>query len=142
MKSIVKIENQIFEVEIVDLTARPVKAIVDGIVFEIWPEEMGIRTGAAADGKEKEAAPAKLPSTKVTPPASLSARVLAPIPGVINAISVAIGDEVKPGQQLCMLEAMKMNNAIRATREGVVAKINVSVGQHVKHGDVLIEYAE
>jgi biotin carboxyl carrier protein len=68
--------------------------------------------------------------------------VRAPIPGVIVSIGVQPGDEVTAGQELCVLEAMKMNNAIRASRAGQVATVYVSVGQHVKHHEVLIEYAD
>jgi pyruvate carboxylase len=49
---------------------------------------------------------------------------------------------VHTGQQLCTLEAMKMNNAIRASKDGVIGKVHVSVGQHVKHRDALFEYAD
>jgi propionyl-CoA carboxylase alpha chain len=61
---------------------------------------------------------------------------------VIVSVAVQPGDTVQVGQELCVLEAMKMNNTIRAARAGTVARVNVSVGQHVKHGEVLLEYAE
>jgi biotin carboxyl carrier protein len=67
--------------------------------------------------------------------------VKAPIPGVITAILVQSGTEVSVGQELCKLEAMKMNNSIRSSRAGKIATIHVSIGQHVKHNDALIEFA-
>ncbi len=68
--------------------------------------------------------------------------VLAPIPGVIIAISVKPGDSVTRGQELCVLEAMKMKNAIRATRDGKIAEIHVSVGQTVNHSAPLVSFTE
>jgi biotin carboxyl carrier protein len=67
--------------------------------------------------------------------------VRAPIPGLITALLVQPGYEVSAGQELCKLEAMKMNNSIRSTRTGKIAKIYVSVGQQVQHNEVLMEYA-
>jgi biotin carboxyl carrier protein len=66
--------------------------------------------------------------------------VLAPIPGVIISIQVKQGDEVSLGQELCVLEAMKMKNTIRSPRAGVIASVNVSSGETVKHHDVLVEF--
>ena len=66
----------------------------------------------------------------------------APIPGVIVSIAVKPGDAVEVGQELCVLEAMKMKNAIRAPRAGTIGKILAAMGEHVQHHDLLIEYAE
>jgi propionyl-CoA carboxylase alpha chain len=71
-----------------------------------------------------------------------SKAVLAPIPGVIVSIAVEPGAEVEQGQELCILEAMKMKNVIRSPRAGQIAAIKVSAGQHVKHHDLLMEFAE
>ena len=60
------------------------------------------------------------------------------IPGRIVAVSVVAGDEVVPGQQLLVLEAMKMQNELRAQREGVVERVAVAVGQAVEVGDLLL----
>jgi biotin carboxyl carrier protein len=73
---------------------------------------------------------------------SLIKVVRAPIPGVIVSISVQPGSEVSTGQELCVLEAMKMKNTIRSTRSGKIASVSMQIGQHVKHHDVLMEYAE
>ena len=67
--------------------------------------------------------------------------VRAPIPGVIVAIAVKPGAKVQIGDELCALEAMKMRNAIRATRAGQIAAVHVTVGQHVKHQELLVEFA-
>ncbi len=66
--------------------------------------------------------------------------VTAPMPGVISAIEVAPGAQVKRGQPLFSLEAMKMLNAIRAPRDGVVAEVLVARGQTVAFGDPLLRF--
>jgi glutaconyl-CoA/methylmalonyl-CoA decarboxylase subunit gamma len=68
--------------------------------------------------------------------------VKAPIPGTIISISVAEGEQVKHGQELCILEAMKMKNAIRSGRDGKIAKILVKEGDSVQHSQVLMEYSD
>ncbi len=145
MKIQVRIDNQLFDVEVGDLNARPITAVIDGQTFEIFPEE----TGAAAPTAAASAQPAPAADVPCADPASIAGRtpdkskvIPAPIPGVIIAISAKVGDEVVFGQELCVLEAMKMKNAIRATRPGKIAAILVSVGDHVKHSQALIEYAD
>lgn len=161
MRLKVKVDGQIFEVEIGNISERPIKAVVDGEAFEVWPESYSSYTGPAlpkAPHKEGIPESAKRSSTlsttitktveaKKTLPAdemtlAEPTRIItAPIPGVITAILVQSGSEVNIGQELCKLEAMKMNNSIRSSRAGRVATIHVTIGQHVKHNDVLIEFA-
>lgn len=66
----------------------------------------------------------------------------APIPGVIISIIVNEGDKVTFGQELCILEAMKMKNVIRAGRAGTIAKVLVKEGESVQHSQVLMEYED
>jgi biotin carboxyl carrier protein len=66
--------------------------------------------------------------------------VLAPLPGVIVAVLVKSGDQVARGQELCTLEAMKMKNAIKSSREGIIDTIAVNVGDQVNHGQMLIRF--
>ncbi len=61
------------------------------------------------------------------------------MPGLIVRVAVAPGDEVKLGQELCVLEAMKMENVLRAEREGVVAEVRVpDHGRKHETGDEMI----
>ncbi len=142
MKLRVTVDHQSFEVEVSNINTRPVLATVDGEIFEVWPEEEG--------KKPQEAAQAALPLPASPVPAAAAdittevkpKAVLAPIPGVIIAVSVKPGDSVNFGEQLCVLEAMKMKNLIRATRKATVGAIHVAVGDQVKHNQILIEYAD
>ncbi|MEK7363528.1 MAG: biotin/lipoyl-containing protein [candidate division NC10 bacterium] len=62
----------------------------------------------------------------------------APMPGKIVGVEVTVGQAVKPGDELLIMEAMKMENEFRATTAGTVREIRVQVGQAVNPGDVLI----
>jgi acetyl-CoA/propionyl-CoA carboxylase, biotin carboxylase, biotin carboxyl carrier protein len=63
--------------------------------------------------------------------------VVSPMQGTVLAVEVAEGDEVEPGQVICVVEAMKMENEITAHRAGVVAELSVEAGQPVKTGQVI-----
>ena len=148
MKLNIKIDEQNFAVEVGDLNRRPVRVLVDGEVFDVWPESEAVK-GLALDDLT--------PVVPVSPPAFLSQpgipqvpassaaagsgkAVLAPIPGVIISVTVKPGDTVAFGQELCVLEAMKMKNLIRANRTGTVSAVRVAAGDSVKHSQVLFEY--
>lgn len=140
MKVIVRVDEKLYEVEIGDLNTRPIVAIVEGETFEIWPEALGSGTALAAS-QPAPAAPASAPAARAAPSSSDASAVHAPIPGVIVSVSVQPGDQVSTGQELCVLEAMKMKNTIRAPRDGEIATVAMAVGQHVQHHQVLVEYA-
>ncbi len=72
-------------------------------------------------------------------PSSKKTKILAPIPGVILAVDVKAGDEVKVGQRLVQLEAMKMENNITSEKAGKVTAVHVAVGQKVLQDETLIE---
>lgn len=63
------------------------------------------------------------------------------MPGIVREIRVAKGDEVKKGQPLLILEAMKMQNEIRADADGVIADVHVTAGTAVAKGDSLVTIA-
>lgn len=65
--------------------------------------------------------------------------IKAPLPGTILKINVAVGDEVKEGQNLLVMEAMKMENQVLAEKAGQVSSIKVKEGDAVLQDDVLIE---
>ena len=75
-----------------------------------------------------------------TPP-DTSGFLLCPMPGLVAALHVAEGDEVGEGEALCTVEAMKMENVLRAERSGRVAKINVSVGDSLAVDEAILEFA-
>jgi propionyl-CoA carboxylase alpha chain len=62
------------------------------------------------------------------------------MPGLIVKVNVAEGDEVQEGQALCTVEAMKMENILRAERRGVVSKVNAGPGDSLVVDDVIMEF--
>ena len=73
-------------------------------------------------------------------PADTSKMLLCPMPGLIVNMNVAVGDEVQEGQALCTVEAMKMENVLRAEKSGVVSKINAEVGDSQAVDAVIMEF--
>ena len=73
-------------------------------------------------------------------PPDTSKMLLCPMPGLVVKIDVAVGDTVEEGQALCTVEAMKMENILRAERRGVVSKINAAPGDSLAVDDVILEF--
>lgn len=138
MKYTVKVEDKCYEVEIEDIHARPVIAIVDGKRFEIHP----------ANGARPEIPPEPIPVTLAEPPKPVvtpganTNELTAPLPGTIVEIFVKPGDEIELGKVVLVIEAMKMKNSIRSTRAGRVAEVLVSSGQTVAHKQALVRFEE
>jgi propionyl-CoA carboxylase alpha chain len=67
--------------------------------------------------------------------------LLAPMPGLLVSVAVASGDEVEPGQELAVVEAMKMENVLRSDVQRTVASVLVSPGESVSVDQPIIEFA-
>ncbi len=66
--------------------------------------------------------------------------LLCPMPGLIVKVDVEVGQEVQEGQALCTVEAMKMENILRAEKKGVVSKINAGAGDSLAVDEVIMEF--
>ena len=73
-------------------------------------------------------------------PPDTSKMLLCPMPGLIVKVDVEVGQEVQEGQALCTVEAMKMENILRAERKGVVSKINAAAGDSLAVEDIIMEF--
>ena len=73
--------------------------------------------------------------------ADTSKLVVSPMPGLVVQIDIAVGQTVREGEIVCVIEAMKMQNIIRAEREGVVKAVNAKAGDSVAADEVLVEFA-
>lgn len=141
----VTVHGKQYTVEVLDPHARPVRAIVDGEVVEVNIAPIPAYDPAPASAPVPVAAPFPVAAPAVQPapapvgpaPATIE-EVKAPLPGTVVSIGVSAGERVTHGQELCVLEAMKMNNPIRANQPGVIHKILVTVGQQVQHGALLM----
>ncbi|TNJ48197.1 acetyl/propionyl/methylcrotonyl-CoA carboxylase subunit alpha [Phaeobacter sp. B1627] len=73
-------------------------------------------------------------------PPDTSKMLLCPMPGLVVKVDVAVGDEVHEGQALCTIEAMKMENILRAEKKAVVSKVNAGAGDSLAVDDVIMEF--
>ena len=114
---------------------------VNGTTYEVVVEEAGSVASAPAFVAPTAApAPAPVAAPKTAPAASTAAgatKVTSPMPGTILNVKVSVGQAVKKGDVICVLEAMKMENDIPAPCDGVIASINVQKGANVASGDLL-----
>ena len=125
---------------------------VNGTTYEVFVEEADGTVSApvyapvvSAPVAASTPAPAAPIAPKPTPaPAAPAAstsggatKVTSPMPGTILEVKVSVGQTVKKGDVICVLEAMKMENDIPAPQDGVVASVNIQKGSSVNAGDVL-----
>ncbi len=114
---------------------------VNGEAFEVEIEL--IDKNAVSSAPAVAPAPAAAPAPAPAPaPAAVEApagaeKVVCPMPGTILSVNVANGDSVKKGQVLFILEAMKMENEIMASKDGVISAVSVTKNSTVQSGDVL-----
>ena len=119
--------------------------VVNGNSYEVQVEELGteVSTVQIPQKQTQVAKPVPRPSTQnqTQQPQVTSAgggSINAPMPGTISDVKVNVGDSVKKGQVILILEAMKMENEIFAPNDGTVKSVNISKGASVNVGDVLI----
>jgi len=99
----------------------------------------GGRTVTAVVRSPEAAALAALMPKKIA--ADTSKMLICPMPGLIVSVNVAVGQEVKAGETLAVVEAMKMENVLVAERDGTIKKINAAKGDSLALDDVILEFA-
>ena len=111
---------------------------VNGNVYNVTVEE-GVTAGAPVQAATPVAAPKAAPAPAAAPKSAGagSVKVNAPMPGKIVGVKANVGDAVKKGQVILVLEAMKMENDIVAPADGTVASIDTAVGSAVEAGETL-----
>jgi acetyl-CoA/propionyl-CoA carboxylase biotin carboxyl carrier protein len=112
---------------------RDVTAEVDGRRFSVrlWVPDLGtVAVGGRPAARAKRAASHAVAGTG-------SGQVTVPMQGTIVKVLVSVGDVVEVGQAVCLLEAMKMENAVAAEKDGVVKEVRVSAGDPVGAGDIV-----
>ncbi|MBQ2275985.1 MAG: biotin/lipoyl-binding protein [Lachnospiraceae bacterium] len=113
---------------------------VNGTAYDVAVEELAegaVASQPVAAPKAAPAAPKAAPKAAPAAGAAGAVKVNAPMPGKVLSVKAAVGQAVKKGDVLLVLEAMKMENEIVAPQDGTVASIQVSAGQSVEAGDVL-----
>jgi biotin carboxyl carrier protein len=109
---------------------------VDGDRFEV-----AVAEGTVVRSRDAgEPAPSLGLASAPRPVTERTRQVRAALPGLILAVKVAKGDDIRRGQLLCVLDAMKMENAVTAPDDGHVTAVCVGPREQVRHGQVLVEY--
>ena len=146
-----KIDGSQYDVTIKEINGQTATLVVNGITFDVQmlvtPLTEGdlpeVSTATAATAAPASAAPA--PQAEAAPSAVGAAGegtpIKAPLPGVIVGVNVSVGDAVKKGQTLVVLEAMKMENNINAEADGTITGLCVKKGDSVMEGTVLVTIA-
>ena len=124
-----KINGNNYEVAINSVEGKTASVAVNGTPYTVELEE-----APAAPVQAPVSAPVPAAAAPAAAASGAGKAVTSPLPGVIIAIKVNVGDVVKAGQEVAVLEAMKMENSIEATHDGTVTAINVSKGDSVLEG--------
>jgi len=114
----VTVNGTSYQVELDNAPATPVQAVP-------------VKTAAPVQAAPQPVAPAPKPAGAGKP-------VTSPLPGVIIAVKVKVGDSVKAGQEVAVLEAMKMENSIESVQDGTVIAIHVSKGDSILEGAPIV----
>lgn len=133
-----KINGNNYTVAVGDIDDNIAQVEVNGVPYKV---ELETAKAVKVNAPKPVAAPRTATGEKIIaskPAAAGKGSVVAPLPGVVIAINVKVGDTVKAADTVALLEAMKMENAIRAGRDGKVASINVNPGDSVLEGAVLL----
>ncbi|MDD2344866.1 MAG: biotin/lipoyl-binding protein [Bacteroidales bacterium] len=137
-----KINGNVYEVEVQNIEDNIATVEVNGSIYNVAIDQEMVprKTPKIVQAKS-------VPTTDVTPATAKTSNpnapkgggtIKSPLPGEILEIYVKVGDVVKLGQKLLMLEAMKMENNIDSDKEGKISEIKVNRGSSVMEGDVLI----
>ncbi len=135
----ITIDGNSYEVTVNVTDHNKANVEVNGISYDVNYESKNVVTTTPVT--RKSTTPGAAPQVHVTPPAAASNTtcVKAPLPGTIMTINVKVGDQVKRGDTLIVMEAMKMENSIMASKDGQVKAIHVTTGQTVAQDDKLID---
>ena len=135
----IKIGTESYDVEVGDISASPVDVKVNGNIYSvdiskylknIQPKKRKITKKIPTRTKKQE----NITKNNNT----VNNSVKSPMPGTILGVKVSVGDTVKVGDELLVLESMKMENMINSPIDGTISKILISEGDSVQHGQELI----
>jgi len=135
------IQGNKYDVHIVNMEDNIAEVEVNGSTYMVEIEQeikqsktpklvRSVAVPSAEGDKAKTASPSEAKGT---------GHIKAPLPGTILTISSKVGDEVKIGDEILVMEAMKMENNIKTDKAGTIKAIKVNVGDSVLEGDVLVE---
>ncbi len=136
-----KVNGADYTVEIGEIEGAIAQVTVNGKQFEVElpaPVKAPTRVKRVEPAPAAAAAPAPERAKKPKAAAGSGTKVLAPLPGTITEMKVAVGDSVRKGDTVVILEAMKMQNNIEAECDGTITSVLVSRGDTVMEGAALV----
>ena len=135
------INDMEYNVTVNSVTGDKAEVTVNGVVYQVKIENNEV-VNAVPASVQPAAAPVTAapvsPAAPAAPAAGAGKPVKSPLPGVIVAVKVKVGDAVKNGQVVAILEAMKMENEIQAEFDGVVTSVNVAQGDSILEGAPIV----
>jgi propionyl-CoA carboxylase alpha chain len=158
----IKIGDTWHDVEVLDPESDPIEVVVDGepvqVAFPTSGKEVtgsapampapsaqtveakpGLEPAPSASAAAAKSEPPVVPEAPGPAPSASPVKVFSsPMPGVIISVAVNQGDQVVPGDEVCVLEAMKMQQTLRAEWAGVVHEVHVQTGQQMQGGDPIV----
>lgn len=140
-----KVQGVEYKVNIDEIEGNVAKVTVNDVPFEVEMEETVRPTKSvakpvvvAAPAAAPAPAPAATPAPAAAPAAGAGKKVVAPLPGTITSVEVQVGQAVKAGDTVIVLEAMKMQNNIEAETSGTITSVLVNKGDSVMEGATLV----
>ena len=133
----VKVGDRWYSVQVGDLGHSPVEVTVDGET--LYVEVEGLPESPPPAPRRGRPPDIARPSPRLRPAHPTDNIIRSPMPGRVIAIMVRPGDQVSAGAEVCVVEAMKMEQSIRAFRDGVVKAVHVQPMDSVSANDPLIE---
>lgn len=127
-----------YVVEIGDVVENVASVKVNGEEYKVEMEKSAKPAAKAEAAAPKAAAPKAAAPAAPAGKVDMSKAVKAPLPGVVNEILVNVGDSVKKGQTVVVLEAMKMANNLEAEKDGKVTAVLVGAGESVMEDTPLV----
>lgn len=139
-----KINGNEYNVAINSVADNIADVTVNGTSYKVEMDNVQAAPVQAAAAPVAAQAPVQAPAAAPAAPAPAAGSgkaVVSPLPGVIIGLKVKVGDAVKTGQVVAVLEAMKMENEIQAETDGTVTSVNVSQGESVLEGATIVTIA-
>ena len=131
-----KIRDNNYNVKILSHEGNKIELEVNGTSYSVKMKEEIKKTKTPTLVRAASKRPSE--PLKVNPSSSKT-KIVAPIPGVVLSLDVKVGDTIKVGDRLLVLEAMKMENNIVSEKAGTITDVKVSVGQQVLQNEIMIE---
>jgi biotin carboxyl carrier protein len=141
---VVSINGTEYRAELRELNADSATVAVNGIPYVVELKQLGIKgdlSKPASAEPKPVARTAEAPKPQPKPTQTSGGTVKSPLPGLVLDVLVRVGDQVKAGQKLMVLETMKMENHIPAPFDGVVKSVHVHNGETVSEGQAMFEIA-